>query len=370
METKARFRSFLAALALFSAFGGLTPLDAQSPDESAKEDAESSKSVSEDVPPIPEWTPSDPETRLLYEQARKDLDEDLYDAAEKAFKKLRSKARGTPGEATIDRCLKETRGGKLCEKAGKYVEKSQHRKIIALWKKEEKKVTDTFTGEELRAFFDDAMAEVYFVLADFETKKEGEDEDDDESDEDEEEDEDDEDDRRRGGDARGRTEYGANTRMVKGDPKEGEVREGEGSLYWQTTNQIGFVTIQVPEEVQLEDFRYLNISFRTEVPKAKPPVTLIFDCESGNLNQPGGNEGGGRRGARRGARAANAIRNRVGFHGPLEPKGRWQDLRIDLRKLEDRGNARWQNVLNLRLVHMGVGEETGIFIDQVILEKP
>ena len=362
METKVRFRSFLAALVLFGAVAGLTPLAAQTEEEPSKE-------VSEDVPPIPDWTPSDPQTRLLYEQARKDLDADLYDAAEKAFKKLRSKARGTPGEETIDRCLKETRGGKLCEKAGKYVEKSQHRKIISLWQKEEKKVAETYTGEELRALYDDAMAEVYFVLANFEKKNEGEEEDSDDNDN--EEDDEEEDDRRRGGDARGRTEFGANTRLIQGNPEEGEVREGKGSLYWMTTNQIGFVTIPVPEEVQLEDYRYLRISLRTEVPKAKPQVTLIFDCESGNLAQPGGNDGGGRRGGRRGAaRATNAVRNRVGFHGPVEPKGRWQDLRIDLRKLEDRGNARWQNVLNLRLVHLGVGEETGIFIDEVVLEKP
>ena len=89
METKARFRSFLAALALFCAFGGLTPLDAQSPDE--KEAAEPSKDgaeVSEDVPPIPEWTPSEHSKCSTVESLCRDLAEPEFTPSPPASRRV------------------------------------------------------------------------------------------------------------------------------------------------------------------------------------------------------------------------------------------------------------------------------------------
>ena len=312
----------------------------------------------EQVAAIPEWSPADPEIAQTYRAGRAALDEHDYSEAKKQFRKLRTKARGTDGEETLARCLMEAEGGLLCEKAGKYVEKEQPRKIIALWLKESEDVEGTFTGLVFKRFYEEAMAEVFLTLADFEPKKK----------EDEDSGEDEEEDERRRGDPRGRTSYGQNTRLIEGSPEEGEVRQGRGSLYWLTTSNMGVVTIEIPNEVRLEEYRYLRLTLRAEESKAKPPLTLIFDCEAGPLAGGQDPEGGGRRG-RRGDRSRMNLNRRVGFHSSLNASARWQDLRLDLRKFDPRSKPRWGNVLNLRIVHTGAGGESAIFIDEVFLEK-
>jgi hypothetical protein len=136
-----------------------------------------------------------------------------------------------------------------------------------------------------------------------------------------------------------------------------------------TTAGVGVVQFEIPEGMRLEDYRYLRISLRAEEPDAKPPLLLIFDCEAGNFaGGPGGGGpmGGGRRA---GGWIAGAVHRRVGFHHTITPGPRYEDLRLDLKKFEAKGNPKWGNVLYLRLVHLGAGGETGVFLDDVLLEK-
>ncbi len=354
------------ALLLSASLWSLTPSIACSQDEGSEPAIAEvpADGEADEIPPIPDWTPESPEVRTEFEAARKSLDERSYPEAEKAFKRLRSKAKGTDGEPVIARCLLEAEGGILCEKAGEFAAKGQHRRVIALWIKEGEKLDETFTGAELEKFFDEAFAEVFMTLADFEKKSAatgaaegGED---------------------GGGDGgnggrggatggRGSTAYGQNTRLITGTPEEGEVRNGSGALYWMTTATLGSIQIGIPEEVRLANYRYLRISVRTEDPKSKPSLLLLFDCEAGELQGGGGGQGG--RGGRRGGNwGAAQVHRRVGFHMEFSPEHRYQDLRLDLKKFEEKGNAKWPNVLSLKLVHFG-GAETGIFIDDVILEK-
>ena len=340
------------------------------PEESEPTPEESGDAAESDVPPIPDWTPEDAETRELYEQARLDLAEHRYSAAERAFKKLRSKARGTPGEETIARCLREAEGGELCEKAGKHRDREQYRKIIALWLKNQDDVADTFTGAELERMYDEAMAMVFHLLDDFEPEEDSDDEKEGEDGNDGGDDADGpntpEEAMRRLGLGGG---YGANTRVITGSPEAGEVRQGEGALRWQLTANLGVVTLAIPPEVHLDEYRYLRISLRTEDGGNNLPVKAIFDCEEGlMIGMPGGGRGG--RGMRGGnAWLVNAVQRRVGFHADLQSTSRWKDLRIDLKKFEERGGAKWANVLNLRLVHLGGTGEGAIVIDDVLLER-
>jgi hypothetical protein len=365
-------RRFLALLATFFLLvsselplagqdGDIPPAEPETPtDETPGAEPGDGK---ESIPPIPSWEPIDPELKELYAAGRLDLDEQRFSEAERAFKKMRSRVKGTDGEAAVARCLLEAEGGQLCEKAGKFRDKGQHRKIVALWVKNEEEFAATFTGAELKRYHDEAMALIFHTLADFE-KKEGEEEKTEEPDPDSPEGM-----MRRMG--LGGGGYGANTRVVHGTPESGKVRRGASALRWQLTDNLGIVSFEIPEEIELEEYRYLRISLRTEGRGSEPPIRVVFDCEDTPvMGIPGGGGGrGGRGGFGRGnAWIVSAVQNRVGFHGDLEPGFAWKDLRIDLRKLDGRGDPRWASVLNLRLVHLGVGEGV-VLIDDVILER-
>jgi hypothetical protein len=313
------------------------------------------------IPPIPDWSPLDLTVREQFTEGRKQLDERRYDEAKKSFRRLRSKAKGNDGEPVVARCLLEAEGGLLCEKAGKYAEKGKLRRIISLWLKEGEDLKGTFTGAELEKFYEEAIDELFETLADFEKKKA-------EASPDSDDEEEGEGGGGRAGQepARGSTRYGANSREVTGDLEGGEVRQGNGSLYWMTTSGIGVLQFEISDEVRLSDYRYLRLSIRTEDRKIEPTLLLLFDCESGDFSR--GVPGGGRGGRRGGGWGAAAVNRRVGFHQNVTPQQRWQDLRLDLEKFTERGNPKWGNVLFLRVVSLG-GAETGIFLDDVILEK-
>ena len=68
-------------------------------------------------------------------------------------------------------------------------------------------------------------------------------------------------------------------------------------------------------------------------------------------------------------KTAPAVHRRVGYHQTITAGPRYQDLRLDLRRFEAKGNPRWANVIALRLVDLGGGEGTGIYIDDIALEK-
>jgi hypothetical protein len=74
-------------------------------------------------------------------------------------------------------------------------------------------------------------------------------------------------------------------------------------------------------------------------------------------------------GRRAGGWGAAVVHRRIGFHHSITAGARYQDLRLDLRKFEEKGNPKWGNVLYLRIVHLGGSAETGLFLDDVILEK-
>lgn len=364
METTPRPRSFLTVATLLAA-GALAflpaalPAQVDIPDIPEEEIEGEPEAKAPDVPPIPEWTPTDPTTIEQYRTARTHLDERRYSDAKNAFRRLRSAAKGTPGEATVDRCLLEAEGGLHCEKAGKYLEDEKFRKVIALWLKEGEELEGTLTGAELETIHEKAMDEVFEILANFEPKEGGAEA---------ESDAEPEPAAPRGGrpGGAGGSEYGQNTRKVTGTPEEGEVRVGKGALHWITTSNIDVVSVAIPEGVYLDEYRYLRLSLRSDSRKISPPLILILDCEQGAIG--GGGWGGGMGGARGAARAIGAVHRRVGYHGSLEAGYGWRDLRLDLRKLEARGEPRWSNVRNVRIVHLN-SPEAGIYLDEVVLEK-
>ena len=51
------------------------------------------------------------------------------------------------------------------------------------------------------------------------------------------------------------------------------------------------------------------------------------------------------------------------------PQGRWQDLRMDLKKFTRKGEVEWDMIETLRIVYTG-GPDSLIMIDDVRLEKP
>ena len=102
---------------------------------------------------------------------------------------------------------------------------------------------------------------------------------------------------------------------------------------------------------------------RSEDAKQTPVLRVLFDCDDAPLNA-GGGEGGGPGRRRRG----NPALSRQGFHFSISPKGKWQDLRLDLRKFNNIGAVTWAEVKALRILHMPGGEGR-IFLDEIHLER-
>ena len=115
----------------------------------------------------------------------------------------------------------------------------------------------------------------------------------------------------------------------------------------------------IDEGQSMTDYRYLNLSIRCEDPKARPQLLILFDANGGQVNAP---RGGGRRG---GTRAFQ----RDGYNSAMIPQGRWQDLRLDLKKFTQKGEVEWDMIETLRIVYTG-GPDSLIMIDDVRLEKP
>lgn len=298
-----------------------------------------------EVPPIPE--PSFEDAKLGEEYARgvELLNAEGYKEAEKVFKRLRRSAPEGPPREGVERCYLEAKGGLLIDKIRTQVQKEQWKKALAACEKARDEYEETHAGEKLDKIYQLCIDELYFVIQDFEKDRERGDEGDGPDD--------------RG---RGRSSFGMNTKVVEGSRKKGTVRGGDKALEWLTGRNLSYISLENLPEDLAEGYRSLNLSIRTRDPKRAPQIRILFDCEEGGL---GWGDGRGGRGGRRGG---GRVMTRVGYHSSIATKGQWQDLRLDLRKFTSSGDAAWQDVIALRLVHMPGGDGR-ITIDNVRLEK-
>ena len=280
-----------------------------------------------------------------------------FSRARSIIKRLKTKLRKPePSIASVlDRCSKEAEAGVVLDKAQKYFDKKRMKQALAVIMKEDPDGTSfegSLTGEELSELRKIAFEEVYLVLADYEKETV--------SPEEQPEEEQDQGRGGRGGQQAGRS------KVIGGSREDGDVRTGEFALHWQTGDQISWITIgtevfqkMIDEGQSMTDYRYLNLSIRCEDPKARPQLLVLFDANGGQVNAP---RGGGRRG---GTRAFQ----RDGYNSAMVPQGRWQDLRLDLKKFTRKGEVEWDMIETLRIVYTG-GPDSLIMIDDVRLEKP
>lgn len=303
-----------------------------------------------EVPPLPRPSIADPEQAAQYAAALESLEKGAYGEARSAFRKLRAQAKDEVLSA-VERCLLEAEGGLDLEKATEAARKSARRAYVVLGKVMERYV-GTLVGLEIEARFQQLYDEIYFTVADFEqdaASAAGAPEDD-------------------GAGGEGATPqrganrgYGANTRVVEGTPEARTVRGGKHALLWRTGPGLSTVNLTAVQG-KAADYRYLNLALRTDDPQERPNLVLLFDC----LEWQGDGEGPGRG---RGARMGGAwVLQRDGFSTTVNPSGDWQDLRLDLRKFVAKGNASWNDVVALRIVHMP-GVSATVRIDEVRLEK-
>ncbi len=327
--------------------------------EPASEEGEKKDSS---IGPVPKVDLGDDSLNSDFERFHRELEERNISKALASIKRLKSKMRKAqpPISDALERCFKEAQAGVVLDKATRYFDKGRMKQALAIIEKEDPTGTafeGSLIGEEVAEMRQTAFEDVYLLLADFE-KSTASSED---SEEEEEEGEEEGAGRRdRGG------QQGRNFKIIGGSREDGDVRNGKFAMHWQTGDNLSWVTIGedvfrklVDEGVSLTDYRYLRISIRCEDPKARPQLLFLFDAEGGQVNPP---RGGGRRGASR-------AFQRNGYNSALVPKGRWQDLRLDLKKFTRKGDVDWDMVEAFRIVFTG-GPDSLIMIDDVRLEKP
>lgn len=283
------------------------------------------------------------------------LEQGEYKKAAAEFRKLKSKVPAGVERDGVTKAHLEAQGGVELEKALGYAKKLRFRKALAVLDKVLPKYTETAIGEQLAFHRQSIWAEIYVHIASFEEKS-GTDGDDESGDADENENA-----GRRGGNGRGgESGYGANTTVLSKEDDKDKVREGENSLMWMTGKELAAISFEdLP--ATLSEYRYLNISIRSEG-DTRPQILLLFDA----LDWRGGGGGGGRRGGAR--RGAAWVFQRDGFSMAITPKGKWQDLRLDLKKFTKKGTASWSGLKALRLVHIP-GISAQLYVDDIRLEK-
>ncbi len=313
------------------------------------------------IGPVPTVDLGDESLNSDLERFHRELEERKFSKALASIKRLKSKMRKAqpPISEVLERCFKEAQAGVVLDKATRYFDKGRMKQALAIIEKEDPTGTafeGSLLGEEVAEMRQTAFEDVYLLLSDFEksTASTEEPEEDDEGE-------------GEGPDRRGRGgQQGRNYKIIGGSREDGDVRNGKFAMHWQTGDNLSWVNIgdevfgkMVDEGISLTDYRYLRISIRCEDPKARPQLLFLFDAEGGQVNPP---RGGGRRGASR-------AFQRNGYNSALVPKGRWQDLRLDLKKFTRKGEVDWDMVEAFRIVFTG-GPDSLIMIDDVRLEKP
>jgi len=324
------------------------PLCAQDPPREGGAEAEKTE-----IPPLPVPAFDDPKLQERYQQGCDLLDEESFSRARTTFRRIKSSLR-TPGkeiEEALERCVLEAEAGVVLLKVRSYVERERYRSALNACLKADPDgdaFEGTFTGRELSEFRKQCQDEIYFLIDEFEKKPVATPEEPGGEDDPEERDP-------RGGRNRG---YGQNAKIVGGSREDGDVRSGKGALHWMIGRQMSSVTFRGLDEIDLSEFRYLNISLRSEDPKARPAIVVLFDVDGEQIPDRQG----------RGRRAWGRVGQREGFQLGVSPTGRWQDLRLDLRKFVKKGEADWEMIQALRLIHYQ-GGEAKIMIDDIRLER-
>ena len=353
MKNYSDFRPLLK----FVAWLGVLCIASGSPALSQVDDSDSSVEQEEntELGPVPKIDLGDKSLNDDLDRFHEYLSNREFSRARSIIKRLKTKLRkpDPPIASVLDRCSMEAEAGVVLEKAKKYFDKERMKQALAVIMKEDPDGTTfvgSLTGEELSELRKKAFEEVYLVLADYEKESASPEEQPEEE-------------QGRGG--RGWQQTGR-SKVIGGSREDGDVRTGKFALHWQTGDQISWITIgsevfqkMIDEGQSMTDYRYLNLSIRCEDPKARPQLLVLFDANGGQVNAP---RGGGRRG---GTRAFQ----RDGYNSAMIPQGRWQDLRLDLKKFTRKGEVEWDMIETLRIVYTG-GPDSLIMIDDVRLEKP
>lgn len=318
--------------------------------------AQEDDSEAPSVPPMPEIEFDADEHTEDYRKAVGLLDKGSYKEAKSLFRRLKGKAKTPAQEAAVARGTLKADGGVDFDKANDYYTDEKVRKAIAYLKKKLPKYPETLAGAEMAKLLEEAEASLFHIVENFEEKAASA------SSDDESESEPGENEGRGGGGGNrglGTSGFGQNSTVVKLDKVSDNVRQGERGLSWRTGKNLSYLSFDGVKEIA-GDYRYLNLSIRTEDPKARPNLVLLMDTMEGM----GG--GGGRRGA--GRRGAAWVYQREGFHTTVTPTGKWQDLRLDLKKFTVKGKISLDHVIALRIVHMP-GVAATVYIDNIRLEK-
>ncbi|MEE8141608.1 MAG: hypothetical protein V3T77_00770 [Planctomycetota bacterium] len=298
-------------------------------------------------PPLPRPSFEDPLLAQQYGEALALLEKHDYKKARGLLRRLKGKAPKGESQSAVKRCLLEAEGGLELEKITDRVGDGKLRWASARLEKLERKYQGTFAGQELVKIHKQVLEELYFVVADFEKKQTATPPEEKSNGEVQEA-------------AKEREDYGEGTRIIQGTPEEGSVRHGKRALRWRTSALM--TTISFPEvKEKSSQYRYLNLSLRSQDSKRRPQLVLLFDCREMRNQGGGGRRGGGRRGAGR-------VFQREGYHYSVTPTEKWQDLRLDLQKFTRKGEVTWEDVVALRIIHMP-GVEGVIILDDIRLEK-
>lgn len=316
-----------------------------------------------DIPAMPALELPSPELQAQYDKAIERLGKGSYKEARDLFRRLKSKVKATDAKEAVGRGVKEAEGGMELDKATAEFQEGKLRKAISRVDKKLKKFTGTRTGEELVKLREEALASLFLDVEDFEDDAESHDEDEEGTEEPDGEDGDGAG-QGQGGGRRGDSGYGLNSRVVSGTPKDGKVRTGKGALSWRTSKELTALAFDSVKN-KVGEYRYLNISIRTESSKTRPNLMIMLDTMEGNL-AAGRGQGGGRRGG--GRRGAAWLYQRESFQHTITPTGKWQDLRIDMKKMTVKGDVTLDMVLALRIIHLP-GVSATVFIDDIRLEK-
>lgn len=355
MKDDSMFRSLIMITTLLTiCFTGFTSPVLSQDDETDPAQENSSESK---IGPIPTVTLGDEALDTDYARFLELIEEKDYSRAFSVIKRLKGKVRKPAANIAeaFDRCMKEAEGGVVLEKARKYADKGKMKQTLKIIEKEDPSgdsFEGSFTGEELSQLREEAFDAVYLVVADYEKK------DSQVKPQDEEEDNEGE------GPGRGRGGRegggGGNSKVIGGSPEDGDVRNGQFAMHWQTGDELSWLDLgKISEDTDLMEFRYLRISLRCEDPRSKPQILVLFDADGG---QPRMGRGGGRRGGMR-------AFQRDGYQTSVTVAARWQDLRIDLKKLTRKGEVEWDMIEALRLIHPN-RQDSLIMIDDVRLERP
>lgn len=295
--------------------------------EAAKPDAPA-------VPPIQEPAFADEALGTDFRAARRRLDEGAYTDAKKLLGKWKGKGANADEESAIQRVLLEIDGRLELSGVEADIAKNKFRQALGKLDKMLPRFAKTFAGEAMAVRRGELYTTIFLVVDDFEPRNGAPSP-------------------SAGGPNSGG--YGPNTKVVGKSTDASGVRRGENALRWRTGPGYSFISFPSVKE-QAQDYRWLNLSLKTDDPKRRPQLAVFFDC----LEGMGGFDGG--------PRGWEGLGRRQGYLMNVLPEGDWQDLRLDLGKFHPRGDAKWEEVVALRIVHVA-GIEATIYVDEITLER-